>query len=132
MKKTTLNPWTWQEAFGYSQGVAITGPHTTVHVGGQGSVNAAGEVVHAGDMAGQVAQVMTNLEAVLAEADLTLGDVVTYSVHTTDADSYYAASGEVVGRFAAHGNVPVGTILAQVTRLALPPMLVEISAVAVK
>lgn len=82
-------------------------------------------------MAGQVVQVMANLETVLATAGMGLGDVVSYSVYTTDIDAYLPASRHVVERFAEHGVVPVGTILAEVRRLALPPMLVEISAVAV-
>ena len=63
---------------------------------------------------------------------MTLADVVTYNVHTTDIDAYRPASGELVGRFAAVGHVPVGGILAEVSRLAYPPMLVEITVTAVR
>jgi enamine deaminase RidA (YjgF/YER057c/UK114 family) len=132
MTRTTLAPWTWQEAFGFAQGAEVHDARTVVYVAGQGSVDADGNPVHAGDMAKQIAQALDNVEAVLAEAGLTLADVVTYNVHTTDIDAYLPASGELAGRFAAVGNVPVGGILAEVRRLAFPPMLVEITCTAVR
>ncbi|HEU4332828.1 MAG TPA: RidA family protein [Lapillicoccus sp.] len=132
MTRTTLAPWTWQEAFGFAQGAEVHDARTVVYVAGQGSVDADGNPVHDGDMAKQIAQAVYNVEAVLAEAGMTLADVVTYNVHTTDIDAYLPASGELVGRFAAVGNVPVGGILAEVRRLAFPPMLVEITVTAVR
>ena len=132
MTRTTLAPWTWQEAFGFAQGAEVHDARTVVYVAGQGSVDADGNTVHDGDMAKQIAQAVDNVEAVLAEAGMTLADVVTYNVHTTDVDAYLPASGELVGRFAAVGNVPVGGILAEVRRLAFPPMLVEITVTAVR
>jgi enamine deaminase RidA (YjgF/YER057c/UK114 family) len=108
MTRTTLAPWTWQEAFGFAQGAEVRAARTVVYVAGQGSVDADGNPVHDGDMEKQVVQALDNVEAVLAEAGLTLADVVRYDVHTTDIDAYLAASGALVGRFAAVGNVPVG------------------------
>ena len=131
MTRTTLAPWTWQEAFGFSQGAEVPDARTVVHVAGQGSVDADGYPVHDGDMEKQVVQALDNVEAVLAKAALTLADVVKYDIRTTDIDAYIAASGALVGRFAAVGNVPVGGILAEVRRLAFPPMLVEITCTAV-
>ena len=132
MTRTTLAPWTWQEAFGFAQGTEIHDARTVVYVAGQGSVDADGNPVHDGDMAKQIAQALDNVEAVLAEAGLTLADVVKYDVHTTDIDAYLPAYGELAGRFAPVGNVPVGGILAEVRRLAFPPMLVEITCTAVR
>ncbi len=132
MSSTVVNPWTWQDAFGYSQSVAVRSPEVIVHVAGQASIDADGTFLHAGDMAGQVGQVLTNIETVLAAHDLTWADVVSYAVHTTDLDAYLPASGQVVERFMAAGRVPAGEILCEVQRLALPPMLVEISVVAAR
>lgn len=130
--RRTINPWSWQDAFGYAQGIEVAGGHRTLYVAGQGSIDAAGNPVHIGDMAGQVAQAMSNLECVLDGAGLTLADVVRYDVHTTDLDAYYPASHHVTERFLAYEHLPAGGILAEVSRLALPPMLVEISAIAVR
>lgn len=127
----TVNPWSWQDVFGYAQGILVSGAARTLYVAGQGSIDADGNPVHGGDMAGQVAQAMSNLEQVLEHAGMSLADVVRYDVHTTDIDSFLPASHLVVERFAAHDHLPAGGILAQVSRLAMPPMMVEISAIAV-
>jgi enamine deaminase RidA (YjgF/YER057c/UK114 family) len=79
MQRTTIDPWAWNEAFGYSQ-----------------------------------------------------ADVVRLDIYTTDMDAYFPVSSAVNDRFESHGNVPVGRILAQVSRLALPPLMVELVATAVR
>ena len=80
----------------------------------------------------QVSQALDRVEAVFAEAGLTLADVVKYDLHTTDVDAYLPASGALAMRFAAVGNAPVGSILAEVRRLAFPQMLVEITCTAAR
>ena len=80
MTRTTLAPWTWQEAFGFAQGAEVRNTRTVVYVAGQGSVDADGNPVHDGDMEKQVVQALDNVEAVLGEAGLTLADVVKYDV----------------------------------------------------
>lgn len=130
MQRTTINPWTWNEAFGYSQAAVIEGSHRVTYVAGQTAIDADGNVVHTGDMAGQVGQALDNLETVLGATGQTLADVVRLDVYTTDLDLYLPASSLVNDRFGRHGNVPVGGILAQVSRLALPPLMVELVATA--
>jgi enamine deaminase RidA (YjgF/YER057c/UK114 family) len=131
MDRQTTNPWTWQDGMGYAQGVLVTGAQRTHYVAGQGSIGPDGAPLHAGDMAAQAAQVMDNVEAVLAEADLTLADVVRYDVHTTDLAAYFEhGAGVVAGRLAATGHLPAGGIAAQVVALAMPHMLVEVSVIA--
>ena len=132
MKRTTINPWTWNEAFGYSQGALVENPRQTVYVAGQVSIEAEGNVCHAGDMAGQVGQALDNMEVVLAAAGFTLTDVVRLDIYTTDMDAYFPASHVVNERFGEHGNVPVGGILTQVSRLSLPPLMVELVATAAR
>ena len=131
MEKQTINPWSWQDGFGYSQGVLVTHPQATLYAAGQGSVDADGNPVNAGDMAGQAAQTMDNIETVLAEAGMTLADVVRFDVHTTDLQPYFEQGHEQVAkRFAQVGPFPAGGIATQVSALALPPMLVEITVTA--
>jgi enamine deaminase RidA (YjgF/YER057c/UK114 family) len=81
-------------------------------------------------MAGQVAQAMDNLESVLAEGDLSLTDVVRFDVYTTDLRALLAAAHVYGARFAEHGLLPVGGILAEVSALAMPGLMVELVAVA--
>src|SRR5689334_24324199 len=109
MKTQTINPWTWQDSLGFSQGVLVTQPHQTLYAAGQGSVDADGGPVAEGDMAGQAAQAMDNVEAVLEAAGMSLDDVVRYDVHATDLQTYLAQGHEIVGkRLGQTGRVPAG------------------------
>lgn len=131
MNKQTINPWTWQERFGFSQGILVEDPQQTLYVAGQGPISADGDLVHEGDIAGQVSATVDNAEAVLAQAGMTLADVVRYDVHTTSLQDYFAHGAEqVVKRFAEAGNIPSGGIACQVVALAVPGMQVEISMIA--
>lgn len=126
---TAVNPWTWQDGMGFSQGVLVEGAGRTLYAAGQGSVDADGRPVHVGDMQAQVAQALDNVETVLAAAGMTLRDVVRYEVFTTDVDAYLPASGQVAQRFGV--PAPAGGGLLGVVRLAYPEMLVEIKVTAV-
>lgn len=127
----TVNPWTWQDALGYSQGILVTAPRQTLYVAGQGPMDADGALLHAGDVAGQAAAAMDNVETVLAAAGMTLADVVRYDLHVTDLQDYFVHGHQhVAGRFAAAGVVPAGGIATQVPALAVPGMAVEITVIA--
>ena len=128
-RRTPVNPWTWQEAMGYSQGIRVCAVSETLYVSGQCSIDASGAVAHVGDMAGQLSQALDNTATVLQQAGFTFADVVRYDVYTTDVDAYFAASHLVHARFG--GSAPVGGILCQVARLALPPLMVELVSTAV-
>ena len=131
MSNTTINPWTWQDDFGYSQAVLVKSPQQTLYVAGQGPIDPEGSLVGEGDMAGQAAQTMDNVETVLAAGGMTLADVVRYDVHTTSLQDYFTQGAEqVVKRFAQAGNIPAGGIACQVVALAVPGMAVEISVTA--
>ena len=124
--RTTVNPWTWQDALGYSQGVLVDA-HRTLYLAGQCSTGPDGAPLHPGDMAAQAQQAMANVETVLAAAGLGLADVVRYDVYTTDLGGYFASGhSHVAGRFAAAGPFPAGGICAQVGALAMPGLLVEV------
>jgi enamine deaminase RidA (YjgF/YER057c/UK114 family) len=133
MHHTAINPWTWQDALGYSQGVLIDGAHRTLYLSGQCSVGPDGAPMHIGDIAAQAKQAMANVETVLADAGLTLADVVRYDVYTTDLNSYLGSAHQhVVARFAQAPPFPAGGICAQVQALAMPGLMVEIVVTAVR
>jgi enamine deaminase RidA (YjgF/YER057c/UK114 family) len=127
---TAVNPWTWQDQMGFSQGILVEGAAQTLYAAGQGSVDADGRPLHVGDMQAQVGQALDNVEAVLAAAGMTLRDVVRYEVFTTDVDAFLPASGQVAQRFGV--PAPAGGGLLGVARLAYPEMLVEIKVTAVR
>ena len=128
--KRAVNPWTWQDAYGFSQAVAVDGAKRQLVCSGQTSVDADGNPVHAGDLPAQLRQALDNLEAVLSAAGMSLADVVRLNYYTTDVPGYLAASGEVARRFAGVACVPAGTLLG-VTRLFHPDILIELEATAI-
>jgi enamine deaminase RidA (YjgF/YER057c/UK114 family) len=130
MQKYAVNPWTWQDAYGFSQAVETTGATRQLFCSGQTSVDAEGNPLHPGNMAAQLACALDNLGAVLARSGMGFENVVRLNYYTTDIDAYFAASGEVARRFAAVGCKPAGTLLA-VARLFHPDILIEIEATAV-
>jgi enamine deaminase RidA (YjgF/YER057c/UK114 family) len=56
-----VNPWKWQDAFGFSQAIEFTGHSRVVTCAGQTSVDANGTPLHEGDMAAQIGQALDNI-----------------------------------------------------------------------
>ena len=126
---TPVNPWSWSEAFGYEQANLVEGATRTLVCAGQTSVDADGVPVHVDDMAKQLAQALDNLEAVLAQAGMSLADVARLNYYTTDLDEIFGAFEVAVTRLRAAGARPAGTLV-EVSRLALPGLKVESEATA--
>ena len=129
MERRTINPWTWQEQFGYQQGNEVTGATRTLWISGQTSIDADGNPLHEEDMEAQIRQVVTNIEAVLAKADMTPANLVALKFMTTDVDSF-AEHAHELSRLNEAGAEYTSTVI-QVVRLAFPQFLVEIEATAV-
>ena len=130
MERRTVNPWTWQDNFGFSQAIQISGAQRTIFCAGQTSTDDEGNPVHPEDMRAQIAQAMDNLETVLRESGAGLAEVVRLNYYTTDVDRFFDAHDALVGRLAEAGCQPSGTLLG-VSKLAFPELLVEIEATAV-
>jgi enamine deaminase RidA (YjgF/YER057c/UK114 family) len=131
VQRRTINPWQWQDQFGFSQAIEVTAGQQVLYCAGQTSVDAQGNTAHPGDIGAQIRQAMDNLGEVLSQAGYSLSDVVRLNVYTTDVDQLFASYGELVGRLAQAGIQPTVTLLG-VTRLAFPELMVEIEATAVK
>src|SRR4051794_35108108 len=106
-----INPWKWQDAFGFSQAIETTGHKRVLRCAGQTSVNGNGEPMHEGDMAAQMALALDNLEAVLKAADMTLANVVRLNAYVTDIDAALEHFGPLEARLAAAGIQPAVTLL---------------------
>jgi enamine deaminase RidA (YjgF/YER057c/UK114 family) len=130
VEQRTINPWTWQDHYGFSQAIEAIGGERVLFCAGQASVDADGSPLHAGDMAAQLHQSFDNLEAVLEQAGCSLANVVRLNYYVTDVDAFFAHHAVVTQRVAAAGVRPSGTLLG-ITRLAFPELLVEIEATAV-
>ncbi len=130
MERRIINPWSWQDQFGFVQAHEVSGAGRVLLCAGQTSTDAEGRPVHPGDMRAQVALALDNLEAVLRQAGLGLADVVRLNYYTTDVDAFFGAHDIVMERLAGAGCRPASTLLG-VARLAFPELLVEIEATAV-
>ena len=130
MQQRPINPWTWQDNFGFSQGVEFTGQQRVLLCAGQTSVDENGTPVNGGDMTAQVNKALDNLEAVLAKADMTLANVVRLNIYTTDVQGVFPALPAWAGRLNAAGCKPASTLLG-VKELAFPELMVELEATAV-
>ncbi len=130
VERTAVNPWAWSGELGYNQGELVTGHTRTLYCSGQTAMSKDGKPEHAGDMAAQLALSLDNLEAVLAEAGMTLAHLVRLNVYTTDVDRLFAHYGVLAARLGAARVAPATTMLG-VTRLAIPDLLVELEGTAV-
>ena len=94
-------------------------------------LDADGEVVAVGDVAGQAARVMANLVTALADAGCGLADVARTTVYVASSDrADLVAAWEVVR--AAFGDHDAPSTLLGVTVLGYPDQLVEVEAIAVR
>ena len=128
MERRAINPWSWQDNFGFVQANEITGAQKVLYCSGQTSVDENGTPVHEGDMAAQAGKALDNLEAVLKDAGMDLSNVVHLTIYTTDVDATIASLGAVGPRLAP---IKAAQTLIGVARLAFPPLLIEIEATAV-
>lgn len=130
MERSVINPWRWQDQYGYVQANAISDGHRVIHCAGQASVDDEGNPMHEGDMARQLDQSLNNLATVLEQASASLSDVVRLNYYVTDIEAFFGAMETIGPRLAQEQCRPASTLLA-VAGLALPPLLVEIEATAV-
>ena len=130
LENRKINPWTWQDAFGFSQAIETKGHTRVLRCSGQTSTNANGEAMHAGDPGAQIALALDNLEAVLKAADMTLANVVRLNLYTPDIDGVLQHFGVLAERLGAAGVQPAMTLLG-VTRLFEKDLVIEMEADAV-
>lgn len=130
MERTAVNPVSWSVELGFNQGELVAGHSRTLYCSGQTAMDGDGKPQHDGDMAGQLALSLDNVEAVLGAAGMTLASLVRLNVYTTDVDLLFQHYGVLASRLGAAGVAPSTTMLG-VTRLAIPGQLVELEATAV-
>lgn len=130
MEQRAINPWTWQDGFGFSQAIEFKKHERVLLCSGQTSVDENGMAVHAGDIGAQIGKALDNLEAVLGKAGMTLANVVRLNIYTTDVNAIFPALPIWAGRLKAAGCQPASTLLG-VASLAFPELMVELEATAV-
>jgi enamine deaminase RidA (YjgF/YER057c/UK114 family) len=130
MDQRKVNPWTWQDQFGFSQAIDVSGAERILYCAGQTASDEQGNTV-AGDMGAQAAKALDNLETVLGEAGLGLANVVRLNYYVTDMDRFFEEAAPVVGERLGRAGIQPSSTLLGVTRLAFPDLLIELEATAV-
>ena len=113
----------WPKSIPFSLGVVAEG--RLLFTAGITARDPQGEVVGAGDVRRQMEQCFANLGDVLKIAGADWGDVVKWTMYTTDIDAF-STHADVYRRHFV--NRPASTLV-EVSRLVDPQMLVEIEAV---
>ena len=131
MQRRVINPWNWQEDQGWTWGIEVTGPLRILHTAGQVPVGADGRLLHRGDVRGQTAAALDNLETVLSTAGHALGDVVRVDFYTTRPDEL-TDNWDVVASRLLPAGCRAGGVLLGVDRLVAPEILVQIQAVSIR
>lgn len=104
MERNAVNPVTWSVEMGFNQGEVVSGHSRTLYISGQTAMSKEGKPEHDGDMAAQLALSIDNIEAVLAEAGMSLSNLVRLNVFTTDVDLLFQHYGVLAGRWAPPGS----------------------------
>ena len=128
--KTFLNPPTLPRNPAFSQAVVVTDPSATIYVGGQNAVSVDGKIVGE-TLREQTVQALANVEAALAAADATVGDVVRWNIAIVDGQPLGEGFAAFAQRYGVLSDPPTITVHI-VAGLANPAFLVEIDAIAVR
>jgi len=129
LNRTAVNPWPWSLNFGYNQAEIITNPSRQLICAGQTAVDGEGTPQHPGDMRAQLTLALDNLEAVLTAADMSLANIIRLSVFATDVDDALQNFDVLGSRLGPAGVTPPMTLMG-VSRLAMPPLMIELEATA--
>jgi enamine deaminase RidA (YjgF/YER057c/UK114 family) len=128
MERRAINPWKWQDHYGFQQANEVKGAQRTLICSGQTSVDDQGTPVHAGDMAAQVNHAFDNVEAVLKAAGMDKSNIVKLNIYTTDMDALFVAFPSFTSRTA---GLQFASTWLGVACLALTELMVELEATAV-
>jgi enamine deaminase RidA (YjgF/YER057c/UK114 family) len=131
MERRIINPWSWQDKYGFVQANEISSAARTLVCSGQTAIDADGNAIHSGDIAAQLKAALDNLEEVLHKADFSLSDVVRMIIYTTDVDKLISVYESMATRL-AKAKCQTTQTLVGVTRLAFPDLMVEIEATAMR
>jgi enamine deaminase RidA (YjgF/YER057c/UK114 family) len=127
-----LNPAGAPPVQGLYSHVARVAPGELAFIAGQVAIDAQGNVVGAGDVEVQAAQVFANLGILLKELGSDFAAVVQFTTYLTRADnipSFMAARSKLFANLFADGKYPPNTLLV-VDRLVKPEFLLEVEAIA--
>lgn len=129
MKVNELKSEKLNEPIGvFSQAIEVVNPGKTVYVSGITSRAKDGSVVGEGDIKVQTETILLSIQAILAESNLTLDDVVKMTLYIRDMDMFSEIH-EVRAKYFSK-PYPAAAML-EVSRMVSKEHLIEIDAIAV-
>lgn len=130
MEKRIINPWQYQDNFGYAQAVEIKQAESTLYCAGQAAMNADG-VPSTGDMKSQLIQALQNLEQVIGKAGYKCEGIVRLNIFVTSAPEFFNCF-EVLKDWVSKYGIKQATTLLEVKGLAFESLKIELEATVVK
>jgi len=109
----------------YSNAVRVT-PGPLMFIAGQVALDREGKLVGAGDLQAQATQVLENIKAICAAEGATMADIVEVTNYVTDMRAFHELTELRTRYFPKDGPA---SVIVEVSRLALPEWMIEISAV---
>jgi enamine deaminase RidA (YjgF/YER057c/UK114 family) len=131
MRRADIDPRYFGGQFGYNRAVLVEDPRRWLVVAGHEARDDDGSIAAAGDIRGQLQLTVHGLSETLAKAGFALRDVVQLQVFTVDIKTMKANYDALLTALAEAGCRPT-SLLAEVSALSDPKMLVEIEALAVQ
>ena len=126
-----LNPEGLTRSPGFTQAIAVTGPHKVVYVGGQDAVDGkTRQIIGHNDIRAQTQQVLRNLRLALEAAGAALEHVVKWTIYIVQGQSAQDAFEVSQHEWGTRPNPPTISVIF-VAGLAHPDFLIEIDAIAV-
>lgn len=129
MSKEEVGPRMMGEKLMYNRAVRIEAPRSWLFIAGHEARADDGSIAHKGDMAGQIRLTVRRLGETVAEGGMTMADVVQIRIVTTDLSACKAQYDVLTDELAALHCRPA-SLLAEVSALSDPDMLIEIEAIA--
>ncbi len=131
LEKSFINPTELTKPIGFSYAARVRGG-ATIYFAGQTSVNAAGEIVGAGDIVAQFRQAIANMQVVAQASGATLQDIVKLNLFVTDIAAYLANARNIGGVYREFfGKHFPAMTLVEIKRLFDEKAMIEIEGVAV-
>jgi enamine deaminase RidA (YjgF/YER057c/UK114 family) len=128
MKITFVKPEGLVASPAFSHVAVVPPGATTIYVGGQNGVDAAGAIVDA-EIGAQASRALDNVETALGAVGATLADVIAYTVLIQADADISRAYGAIAPRLSRSGPPPLVTAM-KVQGLGVAGALIEVSAIA--
>ncbi len=126
MYKNFINPWKWQDALGFSQGIEVGNVSSTLFCAGQAAMSEDGQPIE-GNMQEQIRISCENLLKVITTAGYDPANIIRLNIYTTSVADFFAAYGELMKWTAEWQCIPASTLI-EVQALAFPQLQVELEA----